>query len=236
MNHLLKNIFGTILDAVFPWKCVGCQKLGNVLCSRCRARLVFEKNVQCPFCKETGFFGSVCNTCVNICNLSQVFAVFPYANPVVRNIIHDCKYTYVQKLGNLMGELLFERLFSLSILPPTDDVVVIPIPLHHRRFSERGFNQAEGIACIFSASAQYVMRTDILIRPAFRPSQINVAPQRRLKNVTGVFAVQNADFIHNKKIVLIDDVMTSGSTLREAARVLGECNPKSISAYVFAKG
>ncbi len=119
---------------------------------------------------------------------------------------------------------------------PWREFVVLPIPLGRNRLLERGFNQSELVARIFSSHFNIPIETENLIRVKNTKAQSQVRGlDERIKNVAGAFEVKNMEALEGKDIILIDDVTTSGATLREAARVLKNCGVKKIVAMVAAR-
>lgn len=230
------HFFNYIFDCVFPKQCVGCLSEGTVLCTSCRALLVYARQDVCIRCEKKSPFGLICSTCEEKTSLSLCIFLFSYSNPLVRRIVHECKYRYIEELGEIMGLFIIERIKSLGLISPTDQPIVIPIPLHRKRFLERGFNQAEHIARAYCLQSESFLRTDILFRALHRPPQALLTKKERLENTKGVFEVHHGDELKDKQVILIDDVCTSGATLFEAAAMLAPYHPKSIRAYTFAHG
>lgn len=152
--------------------------------------------------------------------------IFVSESPL-QSVIHAMKYNDMIKLGSHLGA-------SLSYLVPNEVNVIIPIPLHRTRLAERGYNQAEIIAKAISVGSNTkVVRAVKRIRPT--PSQTNLSLPKRIENMRGAFALtQSATGIKDKHILIVDDVMTTGSTLASVAETLLEAKPKSISTLALA--
>lgn len=237
MKMLIKNIQQAhhfFLDIVFPKYCVGCHTYGKWLCDPCLKRIPLHTNFFCPVCGHFSFQGFACAQCYKKSFLRGVWAVSDYKNAVVREAIKIMKYRYVKELGEILSALLGEYLALHDIKKKFD--IIIPVPLHRRKFLARGFNQSE----IFSrALSKYFFcpeDTEILQRRRFTFSQSKLEPERRRRNVKGAFFLSNAKNISQKSILLVDDVMTSGNTLQECARVLLEGGSGEVWGMVFARG
>ena len=152
--------------------------------------------------------------------------VFVAESPL-QSVIHAMKYDDMMKLGSHLG-------ISLSYLVPKQVNVIVPVPLHRTRLAERGYNQAEVIAkAITAQSNTNVVRAAKRTRPT--PSQTNLSLPKRIENVRGAFALtRHASEIKGKNVLIVDDVMTTGSTLASVAETLHEAKPKSISTLALA--
>ena len=151
---------------------------------------------------------------------------FDTASPL-RSIIHSFKYSDMPKLAQHFGG-------ELAALVPSESEYLIPIPLHRTRMAERGYNQAEMLALgIANAQGGEVFHALRRTRPT--PSQTQLTIPERIENVRGAFALtRKANALEDKHVLLIDDVMTTGSTLASAAEVLRTAKPRSIGILTLA--
>jgi ComF family protein len=149
------------------------------------------------------------------------------AESPLQSIIHAMKYDGMMKLGLQLGK-------SLSYLVPKEVDVIVPVPLHRTRLAERGYNQAEVISkAIAAQSNTKVVKAIKRVRPT--PSQTHLSLPKRIENMRGAFALtQDASGIKDKHVLIVDDVMTTGSTLASVAETLMEAKPKSISILALA--
>lgn len=159
-------------------------------------------------------------------------ALLPYADPAVRALVRALKYRGDLRAARLLGELLHDELFEeLAERGPTGaPIVLVPVPLAPARERKRGWNQAELLARALAAASPggYDVRTDILARTRDAPSQTSLASAKeRASNVRGAFAVAAGAAVPARCIV-IDDVVTTGSTLREAAGALRRAGAREI--------
>lgn len=124
-----------------------------------------------------------------------------------------------------------------TIRVPRADLLLMPVPLHPRKKRERGFNQSECIAQEISSHFSIPLITRALVRTRYTPPQVKtVSEEERRKNIAGAFAVTNASLVRGNTIMLIDDVLTTGSTANDAARALKEAGAREVWALVVAKG
>jgi ComF family protein len=111
---------------------------------------------------------------------------------------------------------------------------IVPIPLHPVRLREREYNQSQILSAIVSEIIKKPVCTDLLLRRKNTKPQIELDEKKRIKNISGCFAVKNHGQVESKSILLIDDVLTTGITLSEAARTIKQFNPRRIWALTLA--
>lgn len=144
----------------------------------------------------------------------------------VQKILHELKYRNHESLGNLMGRLHASQLIDSKDFQEID--LVMPIPLHPRKYKERGYNQAallaEGYAEIFGAELD--LKT--LQRKADTESQTRKSRYQRYENMKGVFVLQHPENVKEKTILLIDDVVTTGATIESSAELLIAAGAKKV--------
>jgi competence protein ComFC len=152
--------------------------------------------------------------------------VFVAESPL-QSVIHAMKYDSMARLAAHLGG-------SLSYLVPKEIRVVVPVPLHRTRLAERGFNQAEIIAKAISPhSSATVVKAIKRVRPT--PSQTHLSVAERIENMRGAFSLSHhSSEINGKHVLIVDDVITTGSTLASVAETLLEAKPKTISTLALA--
>ncbi len=189
----------------------------------------------CPVCRQPSTVaGFVCLECRANRSVWQILSAFEYREPLVEKIIVKLKYEYAADLSGFMAQRLLElwRTWSKN----SEDVIVMPIPLHRKRQRERGFNQAELIARVFSRALDFECCTNALVRTRNAVPQVGLSAHERLVNVTDMFTLEDSPNLRGKHILLIDDVITTGATIQEAGRVLAAAGVKKITALTFARG
>jgi len=235
----LKKIAALATEAVFPSLCVACRAatFGRGpdwwLCLKCRNGLVSNWATACPKCGKDAGFGGAKHRAHEPGTLENVSFLFRYEHPAVRALIHSLKYRYVTGIASTFaGFIQKERLNFLRA--PVD--VVVPLPIHRRKLRERGFNQSELVARAVSEAAGRPVLTDALAK--VRPSRAQMklkTPRERERNIRGVFRVASPEAVRDKNILLVDDVITTGATLEEAARVLRAAGAKRVFGFVLAR-
>ena len=152
---------------------------------------------------------------------------------VLRPIIHNLKYHNGKDIGFLLGKMFGEDLLSSTFLESID--VIIPVPLHPKKQRLRGYNQAEIIANGISEATNIPVDTNNLIREVYNPTQTRRSKTARWENVSDIFNINNAFFFKDKHILLVDDVITTGSTIEACGVALQKCNNIKISVATIGE-
>lgn len=161
-------------------------------------------------------------------------ALMSYRERTVRALIHEAKFHGNTHATVLLGSVLSRYLASLRA--PLE-FVIIPMPLSRVRFRARGYNQVSEILRAALAHDTFPYRrvhTDVLMRTRNTTPQTGLARTRRLSNVDGAFVVKNPDQIRGAHVLLIDDVLTTGATMRAARKALLTHAPKSVRSIALA--
>jgi len=138
----------------------------------------------------------------------------------VQKIIHLLKYNRKRSLGTRLGRMLAVSLLHDS---RTNDVdLVVPVPLHKSRLRERGYNQSYFLAQPIGKDLSKPVRDDLLVRVKRTRSQTDLSPTERVKNVSEAFKVKRPDEVRGRKVMLVDDVITTGATVEACSRALLE--------------
>jgi len=142
----------------------------------------------------------------------------------LRDLIHVLKFQQVRPAAAVLGRMLAETMANLEKAMPVGTIGIVPVPLHKRKQTQRGFNQAEMIARSaikqLSRPKRFDLCTGVLLRRRETGSQIGLTRHQRRENLRGAFAVIDPTRILNRDILLVDDVYTTGTTASECARVL----------------
>jgi len=153
-------------------------------------------------------------------------------------MIYRYKYDFIKDLSKPLAKLMIKQL-NKSLEPRPKDIILIPIPLHKKRLKWRGFNQAHLLSIEIGQELNISTNDKILLRTKHCQPQMSIkSSKKRKENIRQVFTI-NPDFKKNlkdKNIILVDDVSTTGATLKEAAKTLKELKPKQIWGLVIARG
>lgn len=229
----------TLRDLFFPAHCSGCQCSisGDDLCPECRADLKPITQPRCPVCSRPfrGTLGSfVCTNCGDR-DFHFDYAVACWeSRGVMREMIHRLKYGRELTLAPVLGRLLSEGLADERIRERSFDGLV-PVPLFATREREREFNQSEILARQLQKQCK-VPIIKALRRIRSTTTQTHFDRRMRMQNLRDAFALRQNVRVQGLKLLLVDDVFTTGSTLDECARVLREGGAYSVCALTLARG
>lgn len=216
----INKIKNFLLDIFFPKICLGCQENGFFICPTCLKNIII--------------LGEVKN---NSLGFDGIAACFNYHQPLVKKIIKRAKYSpYQKELIPILTSFLIKFLENFPQIISfwkKNDFVLIPIPLTKEKMAWRGFNQAEIIAKEINSKLNLPINTKIIKKIKNKKSQTGLGRENRMENVKGIFKIRQKP---PKNIILIDDVLTTGATLKEAKKSLIRAGAKNIWAIVLAKG
>ncbi|MGD8244644.1 MAG: ComF family protein [Anaerolineae bacterium] len=221
-----------ILDLLFPPRCVGCKSFGAWLCEQC---LDLIPRVAPPFCIHCG--GPVEKTASRLCTRCRTAPLqidrirsAVYFEGTLREAVHKFKYDGVTALAEPLGGLLAEYWSQHPI--PVD--VLVPVPLHRSRVRERGFNQAALLAQQLSKRVHLALDGHTLVRQRATASQVELNTEERKENVRDAFRCTTGALV-DSRVLLIDDVCTTGSTLEACAVALRDGGAKSVQALTLSR-
>lgn len=219
-----------ILDLLFPKRCVHCKWVGNYLCPRCENKIEYIYFQICPVCGRNAVGGRTHPRCRNRYSLDGLYAIARYTGPV-RSLIHALKYRLSFDTVHCMAGIISRR--YPAYLPHFD--CLVPIPLFWKRERMRGFNQsrliAEGIG-----KMEDIPVKELLIRIRDTGSQAELTLEERRKNIRDAFSCAQGKDPSGKKILLIDDVTTTRSTVMECAKALKKQGAGEVWGFALAHG
>jgi competence protein ComFC len=226
-----------LLDLVFPKTCLGCGRSGRYLCDKCLGELKLLKPV-CPYCERPSIDGFTHTKCSRVYGLDGLTSVWDYEGAVKKAIL-ALKYKYSTEVGKELAESFVSALKcqdSLFIIHCSS--VLVPIPIHWHRENVRGFNQSEEIGKIVARVMNWEFNPDLLIKTRQTISQVELKGDDRRQNLHGVFAlnpIHKSLSANLKSIIIFDDVFTTGSTLREAAKDLKRAGVEKVWGLTIAR-
>lgn len=219
----LRSVVRDIVDIVFPSYCAVCEvpleSNEKVVCEQCYYSI---KSIDSSFCQHCGRplkrRASECKKCTeDRLSLTRIRA-FGLYDKTLSSIIHLFKYGQKPSLGTRLGRLMSIAVLRDPLLSTAE--LVIPVPLHPVRHRERGYNQSELLASALVKSIGLSLITNVLVRKKNTKFQTSLSPEERFDNVAGAFFVKQPEILKGKKVLLVDDVMTTGSTLHSCAEAL----------------
>ena len=227
---MLPQLKTALLDLLFPLQCLECGREGSLICSTCSQTL---PRMEPPFCHSCGITtndGILCPVCRRFpLTVDGIRSPFLFEG-LVREAIHQLKYKRLKTMAAPLGQLLAEYINTNSL--PAD--ALIPVPLHPKRTRERGYNQALLLAREISKKSHIPIIDDMLIRQKNTASQARTTSAiERRNNVQDAFAYREK--LDGRKILLIDDVCTTGATIDACAVVLKEAGADEVWGLTISR-
>ena len=223
-------MFKSIVNLFFPKVCSGCSSFllsnENVICTVCRHDIPLTNHHLNPendaFKK---FYGRI-----PVMHTSALF--YFHKKGIVQELIHNLKYKGHEEIGAILGEWYAEDLKTIDLLQSVDEI--IPVPLHRRKLKERGYNQVTAFGTALSSSLNIDYNDSILVRNVYSKTQSKKNLLGRTEGIESTFDVVFTEKNHNKHFLLIDDVITTGSTLEACSRALLKIPGAKISIVCMA--
>jgi ComF family protein len=224
-----------LLNLLFPPICLFCDRsYDELICKDClnKCRYIFSR--KCIICDKPTISGTTHHKCRSKIAPISSFSIFSYEG-VVRKCIKESKYS--QKQFMALKELTRAGLDSATRAGLTYDerLLVVPIPISKSKMKTRGFNQAEIISKIVCGRFGLRSGTRVMRRYAHTKPQHSKSRDIRFENTKGVFGVAPGTNVRNAKILLVDDIITSGATMREASKTLYAAGADEIHCFSLSK-
>ncbi len=234
-NHVLKGR-DFIFDFILPKYCLNCRKEGEWLCAQCQDLLTFKKQY-CLHCKTFNTSGKFCSSCEKKYFLDGVLIAGDYDNQILAELIKKIKYHFAKDVSEILAQFL--KNFVLEYQKKNNfnlkNFILIPIPLHKKRENFRGFNQSYELTQKFAEFFDLKINKHDLIKIKNTKAQAKLNENERKNNIKESFSWQGKN-LKKQNIILIDDVVTTGSTLNECARILKNNGAGEIIGLAVAKG
>ncbi|MGC8862025.1 MAG: double zinc ribbon domain-containing protein [Armatimonadota bacterium] len=234
-TRMISELYTGVLDLVYPPRCLVCGEPGSLyLCEVCIGRIPLIGPPCCRVCGAPVGLGE--RTCVECRGREYRFEYARCAGIYegeLRRAIHALKYDSHIVMADPLAELM-ARAFPNTYLAGKVDVVV-PVPIHYSKLVERGFNQSEELARRFCTARGLPLEAGALVKVKKTRPQVDLPEDRRAANVEGSFEVPSPERIAGRRVLLIDDVFTTGATLSEAAGALCAAGASSVCAYALAR-
>ncbi len=202
------------LDILFPVSCLECKKGSKYICDDCLTKVEV------------------------ICRINpknNTYSIFKY-EAVVRKAIIALKYKFASDVVRELSQICTQKLKNDLYFSSTN-TILIPIPLHSRRQNWRGFNQSEVVGKQIAKDLGWEFEPNILVRELASKPQVGLTKSERVRNISGKFAVNSSlkEKIRGQKIIVFDDVVTTGATMEEAIKVLEKSGAKEVFGLTIAK-
>ena len=225
---LLERARKTALDFFLPLTCVGCRKEGRGICEECLAA-VPKIQACCQMCAQPGE-PILCRRCMaSPLPISGIRAAYPFEGPI-RAAVHAFKYRNYRALAPELAAIMARRLDD----DHTPATLLVPVPMHPRRVRSRGYNQAELLARELAKLTGIPVAKDALKRLVDTPPQVQRgARAARMEIAEGTFSATRG--LDEEAVLLVDDVVTTASTMSACATALWQASPDSVYGLALAR-
>lgn len=215
------NFWTTLLDIIYPPKCPACKTPVHeqgAWCQICLAKILSVRQINMIEHNLTAL-----NSCRVVCEYTGG----------LKRIIHDMKFRHEQRYGIYLRWLIKQNI-NIKYFPHID--YVIPVPLHIARLKERGYNQTEAIFKDWAKAEKMSWRPELLERTRHTIPQWELKMTERRQNMKNAFIITKPEMVKNKHIIIVDDIITTGITLDECAKVLKKAGAASVHGLAVASG
>ncbi len=253
MNKKTKAIFYNLKEIIFPEYCLGCyrtiekEKFLPFVCQNCFSKIEISNFVFCPICRKPIPIIYKKNKKIYHIQpcyhsqkkyLSWLGAATFFDNQIIKNLIENYKYKFLKNIYLTLSTILLIYLEKthLKEIIKKEGWSIVPIPLYSRRKKWRGFNQSELIAKEISNYLKIDYLPNILNKVKPTKEQALLSLEERITNIKDAFQVnkKNRNILRKRKIIILDDVFTSGATLKEAAKILKENGASRVAGLVVS--
>lgn len=226
------NLFGSLLNVLFPSVCPFCKKNSDSyryspFCLECWSKIEKYSGPQCKICGMPTSSENTdrCEECLKGVPFNKVFYYGKYEG-IFKEVIHQYKFNKVRRLSKPLAMFLSE-------LPIPDSDAIVVVPLHKKRLRKREFNQTAVIGHHLSKKLKIPLLLDVLIKVKETKPQTGLSSEERLKNLKNAFIAK--DDVKGLNLLLIDDVITTGSTIKECSKALLKAGAKGINVLALAR-
>lgn len=209
-----------IVEAFYPEQCIACDRKGASLCAFCERTIITKPTMLGDW----------------------LVALFEFRQPIVNKAIKDLKYRHCRGVSDYFGNALYREFFAPLARKPEDagEIVLIPIPGSVEGNTRKGYNHAAEIAlgvvkAAKAANLDMTAELDVLVKVCCAGQQAKTASRgAREKNIQGAFAIEHPERIRDKHVVIIDDVVTTGETMKVARALLKKAGAKKVIGIAVA--
>ncbi len=228
--YFLYRYLWELMDWVFPPTCGGCAATGIRWCKTCQDEVAKLGNMICPLCGEPQLTHDICQNCQQDPPIYRAMRSYALFQGPLRKALHRLKYE--RDIG--LGEALSKPLIEIYNLNNWQVDFVVPVPLSPARLRERGYNQAYFLGRPLAYAIRKPFQSDMLIKNRETRTQVGLSALERRQNVDGAFSGRS-NLVENKTILVIDDVTTTGSTIRACAKALIEAGASAVYGLTLAR-
>jgi len=239
----LHRVFNFLINFVFPKNCFGCEIRSVYLCADCTKKLEKPDYFICPFCLRPAIEGAVHSYCQRKTALNGAVSLFSFCRPL-SEFLHVYKYQFVYSMDKSLDNILKYGLKDVFEKSPSflrflsEKPVCLAVPLYWQRQNWRGFNQSDKIALLLAKKRGLKLAKNVLWRTRDTTPQAKLKKAQRLENIKEAFCLNpglDPKILQNKKILLVDDIWTTGATLNECAKILKKSKVGEIWSLTIAR-
>ena len=238
LNAFIKPIYQDIklfvLDTLFPITCISCGADGVLICLDCKSIFKKLEHQLCIVCQKQAVFGLTHSKCQSPYTADGLISFYNYHDEKIAKIIIAGKYKFIPNVFAELGQIIALQLISPYPHILISNFTIVPIPLHRTRMKWRGFNQSQILAGTISHYLN-IPCDNVLVRCKITKTQKDLNKEERKNNLKDAFRLSPKADIKNKKIILIDDVTTTGATLQQAAKILKQKGASKVICLTVAR-
>ena len=237
LSSQLRDIFESAIVFLYPAECRVCEDFLGVasipyICASCWQDIQFIEPPWCDICGTPGVIG-LCDECAISPPRYGKLRAIAFYHKSLQQAIQLFKFEKKRGFAQHLIQLINAHIPSDCNVASYD--FVLPIPIHKKRLRERGFNQAALLADGIAKAEDIPVLADTLVRKRYTAAQSSLDREARQQNIFGAFEVRNPDLIRGKRLLIIDDVFTTGATIREAVSELWTADPAEIDILTLAR-
>ncbi|MGV3278137.1 ComF family protein [Rickettsiales bacterium LUAb2] len=247
MRKIKKKII-TIIKFIYPPLCIYCHKSindYNSLCINCNKILIFSPKIACSTCEINLTNNNIlrqiingkyyCNNCITFPPFFTAIKTYLVYDKIISSLIFDFKYKDNTTRLKLLGDMLIKSYKNAWFYGSID--VIIPIPISYLKLIKRKYNQTALLSKYLSQNIKVTYRVNILQKKKHNKAQAQLNLHQRLTNIKDVFKLNNKykNIIYNKNILLVDDIITTGNTVNEAAKILKNNGAKQVFVVAISR-
>lgn len=218
------------LDLLYPPHCCGCDKLGSRLCEECLLNIQQISESVCGYCGQVIDSPGICPACQTAPPALKALRAWSVFDGPMRKAVHRLKYDRDLSLAELFSRYMIEFLQDLNWAID----LITPVPIGKARLAERGYNQAALLALPLALSSKIPYKPGALVKTRQTRSQVGLGIEQRRANVAGAFQA-NAAIVGSKRVLIVDDVVTSGATMDACAIALRKSGADKVYGLALAR-
>ena len=235
--RLLRDMYETAIAFLYPAECRVCEEfLGATstpyICNNCWQDVQFLEPPWCDICGMPDING-LCDECATTPPRYGKLRSVAFYQTTLQQAIHFFKFEKKKVFARYLIHLIDAHIPSDCSIAEYD--FILPVPIHKKRLRERGFNQATLLANGIAKAEGVPVLIDTLIRHRHTVAQSSLDKEARQQNIVGAFEIRNPDIIRGKRLLIFDDVFTTGATIREAVSELWTADPAEVDVLTLAR-